>query len=193
MYVTPQGLSTLLRSANAKSFTRDPTDKLRSRVLAHDGRLEAIEAALATTGFADVVVTGASDADIDLLPDASIHLRESPAAATQAQAARASIQSSLVSMAVLKHDPASPASSNARINREAFVALREHPNVRSIHLAGWSDERPSDWQHAVLDEAAQQGSVDALIELRLPAPIVMATKDLLMEFKVFAWDALLIK
>ncbi|MBG9390666.1 S8 family peptidase [Caenimonas aquaedulcis] len=171
--VTPQGLATLLNSKGAKSFTRDPTDKLRHRILAADGRLQAIEAAIASTGFADVEMALDVDADLDYLGDGSIAWRDAPAASAQAQAVRASLLAGLRPSAALRQAPGSAALAAARIGREDFLLLREHPRVRSLQLGAWSDPRPADWQREVIDEARVHGVVDALIELRLPSPFVM--------------------
>lgn len=178
VYVTPDGLRRLAGSANAKSFARDPTHRMRSRILDTDGRVRAIEKALADHGIADVEVTlNLEDIDFDLAKDRSVKWRPAPKLLSDSQNAVSELKAVLAThpgpaASSVRQNSSNPAVLLMKIGRQNFAALRELNSIRSMRLTGFVDQRETEIEPDLLARAQENGSVDAIIQLRMPDPIV---------------------
>jgi hypothetical protein len=173
LYVTPNGLKYLANSGNARSFLRDPTDKMRTRLFDEDGRLKAIEARIDSTGYADVeVVLNIESLEFDVGRDQAMKLLPSQAAAAEALALRQQFLDSLnpqavPNLAALRTGGAGTSPTVAmRLTREGFHLLREHGHVRSMKLQGFVDTRAAKFDPDALAAARRDGSAEVIITLR---------------------------
>ena len=179
-YVTPQGMQKLAATRNARSFGRDLSEGVRTAVYHGDGRIEAIEAEIDTAGFADVEVTlNLENLEFDILPDGRTRHRPSSDQAKELSARAPQFVASLSPRMVLdladvksriKVLAIQKPTLQLRVNREGLYALKESPQVRAVQLLRESPVQPPFLDPEALTEAARHGSVQVLIELRIPAP-----------------------
>ena len=168
VYVTPAGLRILEASANARCFQADPTSRLRSRVNDLDGSTDAIEAALDASGFADVeIALSSEESDYDIHKDGRTIFRPSTAAAS---AEIASHVTRLMAHPFARRMRILEAGAlpivKARIDRQAFYALRESESVRAIRPVGFIDQRRLLLTAELLDSARRNGTVEVIVSLR---------------------------
>lgn len=167
-YVAAAGLRLMEASANARSFQADPTSRLRSRVNDLDGSTDAIEALLAASGFADVeIALSSEEGDYDIGKDGRTIFRRSTAASAEiaSHLTRLAAHPFARRMQILEPATASPIV-KARIDRQAFYALRENESVRAIRPVGFIDQRRLQLTAELLDSARKNGTVEAIVSLR---------------------------
>ncbi|MES3000286.1 MAG: S8 family serine peptidase [Pseudomonadota bacterium] len=170
LYLTPAGLQYLAASANARSFMRDPTDKMRRRLWNGDGRLDAIERDLDAQGWSDVQVTlNTESLDFDVMRDRSVRFRAMDLPET-ANARRQLLDSlgdrHAMNLAAARRVTALSPVMGLRVTREGYHLLREDGQVRGMRPAAFSDARAAQFSPAALAAAKSQGSAEVLVELR---------------------------
>jgi hypothetical protein len=171
LYVNTDGLKALSASTNARSFMADVTHRMRDTVYGVDGSLKAIEATLNATGFADVeIFLNIDEADYDLASDGRTVFRSvvGATAAISDRLQRLGTNSWARGMTGIDISPTARYSPSfkARIDKNAFFALRECPDVRAMRPIGYVDHRPARWDRRALDRAATTGQADVLIAFR---------------------------
>jgi subtilisin family serine protease len=174
LHVTIKGLNTLAASKNAASLTRDPTDDLRTTVYKADGRLAKIEAEIARNGFADVEVgQNLDNFEFDLAEDGRVSHRPDQSQAAEVASKRASLLNRLPAGSVVDLQSAKAKVRSAkdpmfqlRINKEGFLALIEHDEIRSLRLASASEVEPPDLDPEALTIAQKHGYATVAIDLQ---------------------------
>jgi subtilisin family serine protease len=171
LYLTPDGLRFLAASGNARSFKRDPTDRMRTRLPGAGGQLAAIERDLDAQGWSDVELTlNLETLDFDVGPDRATRFRN--VNALEATEMRGKLLGLLterqaVNLADARRAPATASPQlSLRLTREGYASLREHPLVRGLRRAGYTDTRTADFSAGALAHAKANGSAEVPIELR---------------------------
>jgi subtilisin family serine protease len=171
LYVTPDGLRYLANSGNARSFTRDATDRMRTRLPNAAGQLTAIERDLFARGWSDVELTlNLESLDFDVGLDRAVRFRA--VNALEAAEMRSRLLGVLNERQALDLADARRAAVSAspqvrlRLTREGYALLRDHGLARSLRPVGFIDARPADFASSALDHAKTHGSAEVLIELR---------------------------
>ncbi|RYF76327.1 MAG: hypothetical protein EOO22_02355 [Comamonadaceae bacterium] len=170
LYVTPAGLQRLAATSNAKSFGADPTSHYRTRGNEADGSHRAIEAALERNGEVDIeVVLETDEGEPEIEQSGKARFKPSKALNDELQARLARINQKPWARRLRHVDGGAlgeSASFKARVDREAFAALRDSDEVRAVRPVGFTDVRPSSWSSAALDEARAKGSAEVIVTLR---------------------------
>lgn len=171
VYLTPDGLRFLASSGNARSFKRDPTDLMRTRLPNAGGQLTAIERDLDAQGWSDVELTlNLETLDFDVGPDRVARFRNVDT--VEATDKRGQLLGQLTERQALNLADARRALPSAsprlslRLTREGYASLREHPLARSLRRVGYTDARPADFSAGALAHAKANGTAEVLIELR---------------------------
>ncbi|VAW49587.1 Tyrosyl-tRNA synthetase, mitochondrial, partial [hydrothermal vent metagenome] len=182
LYVTAKGLQKLIDTDLAISFMPDSTRTSRIRAEGEDGSLKEIESLLDKQGFANVEVflnidgieydistTGGEDS---YKPISSSKLT---GVATAANIATSLITSSsntqgieLISSTATSMRLKNKPSFTAKIDREAYLDLRENENVRAIRPIGFIDKREAYWSAEAMELSAKnpEKNMDIIISLR---------------------------
>lgn len=174
LYVTSAGLQILSSSVNARSFAPDTTGKMRTRVHAADGSLDAIQTALSKNGYADVeVFLNVEEGDYDIRKDGKTSYRPNAALAAEIVARLNRISAEKFARGIKNLDSAKALNAanpepsfKARIDREAFVNLIENANVRAVRPIGFVDSRSAQWVPEALEQARTKGDAEVIITLR---------------------------
>lgn len=181
IYVKSTAFPKLATSKNIRNFSQDTTDNLRLGVYNGDGRLDRIEAEIDKSGYADVEVT-LNLANLDFEIDSHGATRHKPTVAqqTEVQAKLPSLLTSLSGVtsasvtafnsSILTAAKNSTAPSlTIRIDREGFLLLREHSDVRGLRLVNDNYAIPFQVDPDALSEANKNGYAIVRVELRRPA------------------------
>lgn len=173
VYVTPAGVRALAQTRLAETFMPDHSRKMRFRAHDLDGSLDAIDATINAGGNADVEVFLNVDAgDYDIGRDGQSHFRSSQALSDDIGKRLSNILSQGYARGFKNLDTgptrATQLSPSVRVtvDRNAFYALRESPDVRALRPVGYVDPRPARWPEEALTAAKEKGSVEILIALR---------------------------
>lgn len=171
LYLTPDGLRYLATSGNARSFRRDPTDRMRTTLPNAGGQLTAIERDLDAQGWSDVeLALNLETLDFDVGSDRAVRFRNINA--TDVVGARGQMLGLLTARQALNLGDARRSLAtgsplvNLRLTREGYAALRDHPLARSLRRTGYADMRAADYSQSALTAAKANGSAEVLIELR---------------------------
>lgn len=176
VYVNAAGLSILSRSANVQSYMPDRTHGMRTRAYDLDGSLEAIENKINTSGYADVdIAINHDDGEYDLDKSGKTVFKPSSALTAElgtrinrlkAEKFAKGISGLETAYTVAVANGSATPMVTARIDKNAFFAMREHQDVRAMRLVGQVDQRAAQWPQEVVDTANAQGTADVLISLR---------------------------
>lgn len=173
LYVTRRGLQYLANSPNARSFMRDPTERMRSRTPNLQGRLDAIDTAIENNGWAEIDITLNVSATFDYGKDGRfvMHAIDSDELARVWQSIYGSldVESARNLDEVRVRPPSANGKVTLRVTRDGFNILRESSFVRSMHLVGAAVPKPR-LDASALNEAQKTGYADVVIQLRLSDP-----------------------
>lgn len=174
MYVTSAGLQILSNSSNAQSFASDVTRRLRIRAHEADGSVDAVQAALEKSGYADVeVFLNVEEGDYDIGKDGKTSYHPSSALATEIVGRLNRLTGERFSRGFRNVDTAKAVnvvnpepSFKVRIDNEAFVNLIESSEVRAVRPIGFTDTRATLWAPEALEQARAKGAAEVIITLR---------------------------
>ena len=171
LYVTAEGLQSLNKSTNAREFSADITHRMRDIAYGADGSLKALEARLGVVASVDVeIFLDIEEAEYDILSDGRTAFRPLPAMVGLVgdRIQQLTATPALTGMLVLDASPAASSSPSfkARIDKNTFFALREHPKVRAIRPLGHVDSRAAWWDSEVMSVANSKGFADVIVALR---------------------------
>lgn len=173
VYVNADGLRILADSANAVAFMPDVTHRYRIRANDDDGSLDAIEAAIAAKGSAEVEVFLNVDEGRYGIDRNGRTVFTPPAELPGRIVKRLHDIGAHESARAVEHfdhelTPAAEPSPSLRmkIDRDAFHELRESAEVRAIRPIGFVDPRPARWPADVLASAQADGVSEVVITLR---------------------------
>lgn len=169
-YARPTALRFLQNSGNAHAFGRDPTSALRRRVPDADGRVAAIELALAGGKPVDVEIVLNTDG-VSFEYDASGAVRYQPMDSVAVMQARDALQAGFPASTTRFEIPTPTLPLlRAKLKLEDYIALVESPFVRSLSPVDFKDARQAEFDDAALQEARRSGSADVVMELRTTHP-----------------------
>lgn len=169
MLVTPQGLRLLEQSGLAKEIQPDHTRGLRDRAWMTPETQRTIEQALNGSGTVDVEIALHSDEQYHIGAHGDTVYQASSVISKQNGLAAGLLQKSDIGkvIQILEDGKSMSGASSvvrARIDWEAYYALRMSSEVRSLRVSGFKEE--SYWPEEVLESAFSQGDAEVIVTLQ---------------------------
>lgn len=175
VYVTEAGLKKLVASDIAVSFGTDATRSMRVRANDSNESLKEIEALLDKNEFInvdgvdyDINPAGGEDVYRTARTGKSFNM-SSNATSNLMGVTMSAVSTSEYSIGIQNIKPnANKPSFTAKIDKAAYIGLREDNSVRAIQPVGFTDKRIAQWSNEILESSAKnpEKETDFLVTLR---------------------------
>lgn len=177
LYVSAAGLKILKNSSNAIAFRAGKAWWQRTHLVDSAGHFKAMDAALTRQGFVDVqVLPKVEGMEFGLQADGGVQL--STTSLQQARLHAEGIERGLGARHVLSSPgtfaisqagpPAVEGAMVKRLTRAGLAKLAQSDDVRNLLPLNLSDPRPLEVDADALKRAAADGTVDVIVNLRMP-------------------------